>query len=45
MIDVKAIGSPRAWNLHQEIIVETIINLRPEVKQHLGWKIMPEAYL
>ena len=45
MIDVKAIGSPRALDLHQEIIVETIINLRPEVKQHCGWKIMPEAYL
>jgi hypothetical protein len=43
MIDVKSIGSPRAWDLHQEIIVETIVNLRPEVKLHRGWKIMPEA--
>lgn len=43
MINVKAIGSPRAWDLHQEIIVETIFNMRQEVKQHRGWKIMPEA--
>ena len=43
MIDVKTIGSPRAWDLHQEIIIETILNLRPEVKQHRGWKILPEA--
>ena len=43
MINVKAIGSPRAWDLHQEIIIETIVNLRPEVKAHRGWKIMPEA--
>ena len=43
MIDVKAIGSPRAWDLHQEIIVETLFNLRPEVKLHRGWKILPEA--
>lgn len=43
MINVKAIGSPRAWDLHQEIIVETIINLYKEVKQNRGWKIMPEA--
>ena len=43
MIDVKAIGSPRAWDLHQEIIIETILNMRPEVKLHRGWKILPEA--
>jgi len=43
MIDVKKIGSPRAWDLHQEIIVETLINLRPEVRLHRGWKILPEA--
>ena len=43
MIDAKAIGSPRAWNLHQEIIVETLLDLRPEVKLHRGWKILPEA--
>lgn len=43
MINAKAIGSPRAWDLHQEIIVETLLNLRPEVKMHRGWKILPEA--
>jgi len=43
MIDAKAIGSPRAWNLHQEIIVETLFNLRPEVRLLRGWKILPEA--
>lgn len=43
MVDVKAIGSPRAWDLHQEIIMETIINLRPEIKMRHRWKIMPEA--
>ena len=45
MINVKAIGSPRAWDLHQEIIVETIVNMRSEVKQHRRWKIMPEALI
>ena len=43
MINAKSIGSPRAWDLHQEIIVETLFNLRPEVKLHRGWKILPEA--
>ncbi|MBO7454917.1 MAG: hypothetical protein J6T76_00785 [Paludibacteraceae bacterium] len=43
MIDAKAIGSPRAWDLHQKIIVKTIFNMMPEVEEHRGWDILPEA--
>lgn len=43
MISVKQVGSPRAWDYHQEIILETIINLHPEVDQHPGWKILYES--
>ena len=43
MINAKAIGSPRAWDLHQKIIVKTIVNMMPEVEEHPGWDILPEA--
>jgi len=43
MIDVKAIGSPRAWDLHQKIIIKTIMRMNDEVEQHVGWDILPEA--
>ena len=43
MISVNQIGSPRAWDYHQEIILETIINLHPEVDQHPGCKILYES--
>lgn len=43
MIDIKPIGSPRAWDLHQKIILKTIINMMPEVERHMGWDILPEA--
>ena len=43
MIDAKAIGSPRAWDLHQKIIVKTIFNMMPEVEVNPGWDILPEA--
>ena len=42
MIDVKAIGSPRAWDLHQKIILKTFVNMMPEVEEHHGWDILPE---
>ena len=43
MINVKAIGSPRAWDLHQKIILKTIVNMMPEVEQNPSWDILPEA--
>ena len=43
MLNAAQIGSPRAWDYHQEIIVETIFNMRSEVKSKWGWKILPEA--
>ena len=43
MINAKAIGSPRAWDLHQKIILKTIVNMMPEVEQNIGWDILPEA--
>lgn len=43
MINAKAIGSPRAWDLHQKIIIKTIVNMMPEVEEHPGWDILPEA--
>ena len=43
MINAKAIGSPRAWDLHQKIIVKTIFNMMPEVEANPGWDILPEA--
>ena len=43
MINAKAIGSPRAWDLHQKIIVKTIVNMMPEVEANPGWDILPEA--
>lgn len=43
MINAKAIGSPRAWDLHQKIIIKTIVNMMPEVEENPGWDILPEA--
>ena len=43
MINAKAIGSPRAWDLHQKIIIKTIVNMMPEVEEHPSWDILPEA--
>ena len=43
MINAKSIGLARARDVHQTIIVETLFNLRPEVKLHRGWSILPEA--
>lgn len=40
MIDAKAIGSPRAWDLYQKIILKTIVNMMPK------WRsIMVEIYV
>ena len=43
MIDVKAIGSPRARMIHQLIITETVIAMHPEVRSRRGWNILYEA--
>lgn len=43
MIDAKAIGSPRARNIHQLIITETVVAMHREVRARRGWNIMYEA--
>ncbi len=43
MIDVKAIGSPRARQIHQLIITETVIAMHSEVRMRRGWYILYES--
>lgn len=39
------IGLARARERHQTIILETIVKMHAEVKQHKGWKILAEALI
>ena len=43
MIDVKAIGSLRARQIHQLIITETVIAMHSEVRMRRGWYILYES--
>ena len=43
MYDLKSIGSPRARDLHQEIIAGTIYNMWPEIVVARKWKLIGEA--
>ena len=43
MINAKAIGSPRARNIHQLIITETVVAMHQEVRARRGWDILYEA--
>ncbi|MDY6380116.1 MAG: hypothetical protein SPK90_04890 [Bacteroidales bacterium] len=43
MYDLKSIGSPRARELHQEIIAGTIYNMWPEIVVARKWKLIGEA--
>lgn len=43
MIDVKVIGSPRARQIHQLIITETVIAMHSEVRMRRGWYILYES--
>jgi len=43
MINAKAIGSPRARNIHQLIITETVVSMHQEVRARRGWNILYEA--
>lgn len=42
-MDLKGIGSPRAREIHQWIITETVINMHPEIRARRGWRILYEA--
>ena len=43
MYDLKSIGSPRARELHQQIIAGTIYNMWPEIVEARRWKLLGEA--
>lgn len=43
MINAKTIGSPRARNIHQLIITETVVAMHQEVRARRGWNILYEA--
>ena len=43
MINAKAIGSPRARQIHQLIITETVIAMHSEVRMRRGWYILYES--
>ena len=43
MINLTGISSPRARNIHQLIITETLLNMHPEIKARRGWHMMYEA--
>ena len=43
MYDLKSIGSPRARELHQQIIAGTIYNMWPEIVMARKWKLIGEA--
>lgn len=44
MISRAQIGSPRAWDYHQEIILETIFNMRPEIKKQMGMENLTRIF-